>query len=364
MLSPREGCAVTGNTISTPTDTAAAGGNEMPPATSKQALAHVRGKVAESAHVMRGNHVLQVPDPEVVRAGRAGGLPFDSITTDLYRGCLSLAQTCYGSCFAAKAAYESGFDFAVRVENIIDRSVLLADLSRLPTTQRFLRNGWNSDASWNWPKGLQLAEIIWQTNRFVVFVTKCFTPIPADVAHGLAGVGAELRVSVSAFDTPNQLRQRLDAVLSYRAAGGIAIPVVMTTAFVDNELNDRQDAIVDWIVRHDLPGAENSLRFPAHLPVAGLLDQRHVRPLDESGDLWAGRLYGDLLPVPTTASLPGDYPGLTSGLRSEIDKEWLESWRHDPVRTHQEVMSGFKLAKPKQAGVAMNWRRICDTGSA
>ncbi|GAB7142682.1 hypothetical protein LRC484719_12700 [Mycobacterium riyadhense] len=339
---------MTGNTISTPTGTAAA----------KEALAHVRRTVAESARVMRGEGALRVPDPDVVRAGRAGGLPFDSITTDLYRGCLSLAQTCYGSCFAAKAAYQNGFDFAVRVENIIDRSVLLADLSYLAATQRFLRNGWNSDASWNWPKALQLAEIIRETDRFVVFVTKCFTPIRSEVAHGLAGVGAELRVSVSAFDTPNQLRQRFDALLAYRAAGGIAIPVVMTTAFADHELNDRQDSIVDWVARHDLPGAENSLRTPTHLPVAGLLDKRHVRPLDESGDLWAGRLYGDVLPVPTTASLPADYPGLKFGHLSEIDRDWLESWRHDPVRTHEEVMSDVRFAKPKQAGVAMNWRDI------
>ncbi|KAA1251342.1 hypothetical protein F0Q45_04835 [Mycobacterium simiae] len=324
-------------------------------------LAHVRRTVVESAQVMRGVGALRMPDPDVVRAGRVGGLPLDSITTDLYQGCLNLAQTCYGSCFAARAAYQNGFDFGVRVENIIDRGVLLADLRSLSTRQLFLRNGWNSDASWNWPKALQLAEIIRETGRFVVFVTKCFTPIRREVAHGLVDVGAELRVSVSSFDTPNQLRQRFDALLSYRAAGGIAIPVVMTTAFADHELNDRQDSIMDWIMRHDLPGAENSLRIPADLPVAGLLDKRHVRPLDESGDLWAGRLYGDALPVPTTCSLPGDYPGLTVSHLSEIDRDWLESWRFDPVRTHEEVMSGVRFAKPKQAGVAMNWRRLHGT---
>lgn len=348
---------MTGNTTPIPTRTAAAGG-EIAPVVSKQALVQVRRTVAHSAQVMRGQDALRAPDPDVVRAGRAGGLPFDSLTTDLYRGCLALTQTCYGSCFAARAAYQSGFDFGVRVENIIDRTVLLADLSCLPTTQRFLRNGWNSDASWNWPKALQLAEIIRETSRFVLFVTKCFTPISAEVARGLVGVGAELRVSVSAFDTPNQLKQRFVALLSYRAAGGIAIPVVMTTAFADRELNDRQDSIVDLIVRHDLPGAENSLRIPTGLPVAGLLDNGEVRPLDESGDLWAGRLYGDVLPVPTSASLPGDYPGLKSGFLSDIDRECLESWRRDPVRTHEEVMSGVRFAKPKQAGVASNWRGI------
>lgn len=340
--------------VATGTGAAAAAGLGTDPAASKQLLVDVRRTVAGSVQVLRGHGDLRVPEPTVVRAGRAGGLPFDSITTDLFLGCLALPQTCYGSCFAARAAYLRGFDFGVRVENIIDREVLLADLSSLPASQRFLRNGWNSDASWNWPKALQLVEIIRETNRFVVFVTKCFKPIRDDLARALVASGAELRISVSAFDTPSQLKQRIDALLAYRAAGGIAIPVVMTAAFAADELANRQDWIVDRIAEHDLPGAENSLRIPADLPVVELLAYERVQVLDESGDLWAGRIYVDALPVPTTASLPGDYPGLTGSYLSGIDLEWLESWRCDPIPTHDEVMSGLRFAKPRQAGVAMN----------
>jgi hypothetical protein len=325
------------------------------PKATKKMLAHVRSTVAKSADTIRGQSALRVPDPCVIRAGRAGGLPFDSITTDLYLGCLPIAQTCYGSCFAARTAYQSGFDFGVRVENILDRKTLLADLSCLPSHQSFLRNGWNSDASWNWNKALRLAEIIRETNRFVVFVTKCFKPIEIGVAQSLARIGAELRVSVSALDTPSQLKQRFDALLSYRAAEGIAIPVVMTTAFAVEELNDRQNSIVDWITGQDLPGAENSLRIPPDLPVVELLDRRQVRHLDESGDLWAGRLYLDALPVPTITSVPNDYPGLPSVYLTEIDRQVLESWQYDPVRTHAEVLSGLRLTKPKQCGESINW---------
>jgi hypothetical protein len=328
------------------------------PGAAKEILTDVRRTVAKSAAAMRGQGALRTPEPLVIRAGRVGGLPFDSITTDLYLGCLPLAQTCYGSCFAARTAYQNGFDFGVRVENILDRQTLLSDLSCLPSHQSFLRNGWNSDASWNWDKALQLAEIIRETNRFVVFVTKCFKPIAVDIAQSLARVGAELRVSVSAFDTPSQLKQRFDALLSYRAAGGVAIPVVMTTVFAENELNDRQNSIVDWITEHNLPGAENSLRIPTDLPIVKLLDRRKVRHLDESGDYWAGRLYLDTLPVPTITSVPNDYPGLPSRHLTEIDRRVLESWRYDPVRTHAEVLSDVRLAKPKQCGESINWLNI------
>ncbi len=43
---------------------------------------------------------LARPEPEVIRAGRAGGLAFDSLTTDVCVGCLPASQVCYGSCFA------------------------------------------------------------------------------------------------------------------------------------------------------------------------------------------------------------------------------------------------------------------------
>jgi hypothetical protein len=333
-------------------------GAQAVPVVAKEIMAHVRRTVAKSADVMRGRGALRTPDPCVIRAGRAGGLPRDSLTTDLYLGCLPLAQTCYGSCFAARTAYQSGFDFGVRVENILDRQTLLADLSCLPARQAFLRNGWNSDASWNWDKALQLAEIIREADRFVVFVTKCFKPIGVDVAQSLARVGAEVRVSVSAFDTPSQLKQRFDALLSYRAAGGVAIAALTTTVFAEDELNNRQNSIVDWVIRQDLPGAENSMRIPTDLPVVELLDRRQVRQLDESGDFWAGRLYLDALPVPIITSVSEDYPGLPSGYLTEIDRQALESWRHDPVRTHAEVLSGTRLAKPKQSGESINWLDI------
>ncbi|WP_024804039.1 hypothetical protein [Nocardia sp. BMG51109] len=315
----------------------------------------IRDAVAKSSRAMIGDRELHAPAPATIRAGRAGGLPFDSLTSDLYLGCLPATQICYGSCFAARGAFDAGYDFGVRVENVLDAAVFTADLRALPANQRFLRNGWNSDASWNWPKALELARLVRDSDRCPVFVTKHFRPIDPDTLAGLVAAGAELRVSVSAFDTPNQARQRRAGLLAFRAAGGVAVPIVMSTLYADDHLNDRQDELVDWIGREDLPGAENSLRIPPHLPVSRLLDHDRVGVLDGSGDLWAGRLYGDRLPVPTITSVPADYPGLPWRYRSALDRDQLEAWRLDPVRTHEEVMSGKRLEKPQQCGVSRAW---------
>ena len=87
---------------------------------------------------------------ELIRAGRPGGLSFDSLTTDLFLGCLPATQICYGSCFAARAAFDAGVDFARRVPNVLDEVTFTDDLERLPGDQKYLRNGWNSDPSWDW----------------------------------------------------------------------------------------------------------------------------------------------------------------------------------------------------------------------
>jgi hypothetical protein len=319
----------------------------------------VREVIAESSRAMTQGRDLRTPDPIPIRAGRIGGLPFDSLTSDLYLGCLPATQICYGSCFAAHGAFSAGYDFGIRVENILDVDVFTADLRRLPANQKFLRNGWNSDASWNWPKALTLAGLIRDSGRCPVFVTKHFRTIDPQTLSGLVRVGAELRISVSAFDTPGQARQRRDGLLAFRAAGGVAVPIVMTTVFADRRLDERQDELVDWIEQHDLPGAENSLRIPPHLPVSRVLDRDRVGVLEGSGDLWAGRLYGDRLPVPTITSVPAEYPGLPWRHRSSLDLDQLEAWRRDPVRTHEDVMSGRRLEKPQQCGISRTW----DNGS-
>ncbi|AOK31660.1 hypothetical protein [Burkholderia singularis] len=319
-------------------------------------LHDVHSLIAESGQGMTEGHALCSPTPVTIRAGRHGGLPFDSLTTDLYMGCLPASQICYGSCFAARGAFAADYDFGIRVENVLDADQLRKDLLSLPPEQRFLRNGWNSDASWNWPKAHALAKLIRDAGRCTVFVTKYFRVIAPDTQSGLVQTGAELRVSVSALDTPGQLRQRLAGLLSYRQAGGVAVPVVMSSVFADERLNRRQDELVEWIWRHDLPGAENSLRIPPHLPVSRLLDRDRVGVLEDSGDLWAGRLYADRLPVPTITSMPADYPGLPWRHRSTLDLDQLDAWRRDPVPTHDEVRSGRQLAKPRQCGVFQTWQ--------
>jgi hypothetical protein len=298
---------------------------------------------------------LSTPEAQVIRAGIAGGLPFNSLTSDLMLGCLPASQVCYGNCFAAKAAFESGYDFGRRVKNILNVEIFNNDLKSIPLEQGFLRNGWNSDPSWDWKTATELAGLIRQSGRLPVFITKCFRKFRDEQLVAMVDAKAEIRISVSAFDSQAQLRLRLQTAEDYRNAGGVAIPVIMTTKFAEQTNGARQDELVSYFVRNDYPLAENSLRISPETPVIESIDLRQCKLTADVGDYWAGRLYERFL-VPTLTSVPNNYLGLQSAYLSKNDPEFLKSLWNDPVPSHTEVMSNVAYEKPSQCGVAMSWR--------
>ncbi len=295
---------------------------------------------------------LSVRAPELIRAGVRGGLPFDSLSTDVVRGCLPPGSICFGGCFAASAAFQAGEDFGRRVPNTLDHDVLAADLDNMERSQKFVRNGWNSDPSWAWPTVVEISRLMRTSGRLLVVLTRAFHPPCENQVTELIAQGAELRLSLSAFDAPGVVQRRLDLACAYRSAGGIAIPVVVTANFIADALNKFQDDIVSEINRRDLPGAENSLRFRADSIVAQELRLAEAFVENTCADRWFGRLFAVRLPVPTITSVDDSYGGIASGYQSRIDPDQLSELYCEPVPTYQELATGVVGHRPRRAGVA------------
>lgn len=301
---------------------------------------------------------LSPAEPMLIRAGIAGDLPFNSLTTDVVTGCLPESMACYGMCFSAISSWKNGIDFGKRIDNHLDEDIFSGDLQALPDSQKYVRCGWNSDPSWNWAVSTRMAELARETGILMIFITKFFKKMTDDIAQRLITVKAEMRVSVSALDTNEQLKKRLAFIEYYRNAGGIVIPIVLTTFFKDIGLMERQQNIVDWMVTHDYPAAENSLRFPNKAKISEIVDPEMVKPLDKGDEFWSGRLYPDQLVFPTTTTVPENYQGINSGYLSELDMDEIHQLFLDPVKTHQEVMqSNLPLSSPKMCGVSDMHRR-------
>ena len=298
---------------------------------------------------------LKIPPPVTIRVGKAGGLPFDSLTTDLFLGCLPPSRICYGSCFAAKAAFEAGYDYGTRVANTLEPDILARDIAQLPVAQMHLRNGWNSDPSWNWQQAGELAKLVYAQGKHLIFITKAFLAIKDEEMPALIESKAEIRVSLSAFDTKPQLNHRLHFIQRYRDAGGTIIPHVMSTYFKNPALNKRQDDIVQYTVKHDFPAAENSLRFPSDSPVLDSLDTSIFGRTSDNGDYWCGRLFPEQLQVPTTTSIPSTYKGLESPYLSANSHQFLSSLWFDTIPTNDQVRGSSAYTGTTQSGVSRTW---------
>ncbi|MDX7990985.1 hypothetical protein [Xenorhabdus littoralis] len=315
--------------------------------------------VRESNKEYTKKHDLKPAEPMLIRAGVAGDLPFNSLTTDVVTGCLPESMACYGMCFSAISSWENGIDFGKRIDNKLDEDIFVNDLKALPSTQKYIRCGWNSDPSWNWSVSTRMAELAQEEGLLMIFITKSFKKMPDEIVRRLISVKAEMRVSISALDTNEQLKQRIEFIEYYRNAGGVVIPIVLTACFKDIILMDRQQNIVDWMDKHDYPAAENSLRFPYDAKISELINPDMVKPLNKGNEFWSGRLYPNQLVFPTTTTVPEHYQGINSGYLSELDMDGIHQLFTDPVKTHQEVMqSDLPLASPKMCGVSDTRRHV------
>ncbi|GAE65327.1 hypothetical protein H3Z85_19015 [Chryseobacterium indologenes] len=141
---------------------------------SKELSSKIAKLIYESNESYISSKVLVAPESIPIRVGIAGGMPNNSVTGDIVSGCLSAKQACYGICFAAKGFWGQGIDFGIRRKNILDIDLIKKDLDVLPKSQRYLRNGWNSDPSWDWDKANKLAEILMKNNILTIFISKVF----------------------------------------------------------------------------------------------------------------------------------------------------------------------------------------------
>ncbi len=306
----------------------------------------IRESVASSFGHYSKRPDLRTPEPVLIRAGTRGGLPSDSLTTDLFWGCLPASVVCYGNCFAAKAAFSRGYNFGCRVENKLDIDLLREDLAHLPSTQKFVKNGFNSDPSINWEKARDFAGTVTSSGLHLLFITKCLSHPTESILSDLANFGVELKVSISALDLDQPLNTRLSVLTKYQSLGGLAIPNVMTAKYENDDLRDRQDKIVDFLVEHDIPACENPLRLTYGSQVSLLLDQTAIfpvpqnKPNQDDPEMYCGAMYREALPLPPYYSMKSLYAGLPSNRRSELSSEFIESCWEIPIATAEELLEG------------------------
>ena len=135
---------------------------------------------------------------------------------DTLKGCHSGMQEgekgCYGDCYAAHSAKIRGFDFSQTIErNFIslkhERQIIQqinkADMS-------FIRIGCSGDPSENWGHCFNILNKIKRCNKEIVIITKHWNKISKEYLSQLQDLKICINTSISALDTPEQVKYRLN----------------------------------------------------------------------------------------------------------------------------------------------------------
>ncbi len=241
-----------------------------------------------------------------IRCGVSGGLPFNTLMTDVVSGCLAIDNVCYGNCTACDFWVKQGYDFGNRNNNIFDKNIFISDLRKLPKDVKWLRQGWVSDCSFSndsWQLVADISNILASYNIFMLIITKIHKYPSDSILETLKKNNTEIRVSVSALDSPEEHEKRIKFLKHYKNIGGRAIPYLMSAKYNNSILNNNQNIIVQEIIENDFIAGEHPLRIDYDNPIYSLLAKGGFSHFKFKKQYWFGRIMGDIpnfvLPPPT-----------------------------------------------------------------
>lgn len=247
-----------------------------------------------------------------IRCGTHGGLPFETLMTDILSGCLPINNVCYGNCTACDFWVNKGYNFGNRTKNYFDKDIFINDVKNLPKNVKWLRQGWISDCSFSeesWRLVSDISEILAHYSISLLIITKVHRLPSPEILKKLAKNNAEIRVSLSAFDTKTEHKRRFKFLKTYKKLGGKAIPYVMTALFNNKLLTKNQKIIINKIIKGDYLAAEHPLRINVESAYYNFLAKNGFNHPKFNNQYWFGRILYNIpnfvLPPPT--HLPDNY---------------------------------------------------------
>ena len=194
---------------------------------------------------------------------RKGVLDVDTVK-GCYSGMAAYPGTgCYGACYAATTAKLYGLDFTVAVSRrpspwswrTVWRQVKEFDAN-------WYRIGTAGDPSHDWDNTVDVCEMLKTTGKHPVIITKHWQKMTDDHVARLAAVRAVINTSVSALDTPAELRHRLTQIERIRAAGIKSVARVVSCNFGYTEWGNDRRKVQDSLLNLS-PMIDNPLRIPS-----------------------------------------------------------------------------------------------------
>lgn len=210
------------------------------------------------------------------------------LDVDTVKGCTAGMSArpgtgCYGACYAAKIAKFRGIDFAKAVTRTIHSKAQARAIERAVAAapQGFFRIGVMGDPCHAWEETVQVVEWLADFARPVI-ITKHWRTATDDQLARLAKCAAVLNTSISALDTPAELKHRKGQFFRFKLAGGDSVARVVSCDFDQSTPEGARMAEVQAALFTLRPTLDNPLRAPRTHPlvVAGIIRLTVMKDLE------------------------------------------------------------------------------------
>lgn len=254
------------------------------------------------------------------------------LDVDTVKGCTAGMNArpgtgCYGNCYAARIAAFRGIDFSVAVARKVHSGAQRRAIEHAVATAPFgfFRVGTMGDPSHAWEHTVQVIEWLAEFAAPVV-ITKHWHRATAKQLRRLAACGTALNTSISALDTPQELRHREAEIARFASLGGNSIARIVSCKFRSETAKGADMARVQARLFANYAGSlvDNPLRVASTHPlvregvieVAKVLDLGSTRGVSLSN---SSTYLGHCSQCPDRCGLPtGQRKGAVSSLQTSL----------------------------------------------
>lgn len=156
---------------------------------------------------------------------------------DTVKGCTAGMKArpeggCYNACYAAKIAKYRGIDFTVAVTRVAYSRSHRREIERAVKNapQGFFRIGTMGDPCHAWEQTVKTVEWLGKFARPII-ITKHWILATEEQLKRLAALRTVLNVSISALDTPSELKLRIREFNRYKNLGGESVARIVSCDF-------------------------------------------------------------------------------------------------------------------------------------
>lgn len=195
------------------------------------------------------------------------------LDVDTVKGCTAGMSArpsagCYDGCYAAKIAKFRGFDFAKAVTRTLHSHAQARAIERAVAAapQGFFRIGVMGDPCHAWEETVKTVEWLCEFARPVI-ITKHWRVATDDQLRRLSACRTALNTSISALDTPSELKHRRREFFRFKLLGGNSVARIVSCEFDSSTAEGaRMQAIQDDLFTLR-PTLDNPLRVPRTHPL-------------------------------------------------------------------------------------------------